>query len=194
MRSLKTFVFVESREGVDKRFIGVVAPDALRWALAREYPWLEDAYAQAYSQLPNHRILSESGALAPDDAALLVEFFIANPKIQTNAVPEAAGEWVKLASAKWEHGHWISRGLLERLVEVSPIRSSIVDVGDLTQQERSLNVLACEGSFVALTDDKRGFTSLVDRKELLESMAVRLVSASRMHWSEFGGIDLRPVL
>jgi hypothetical protein len=94
-------------------------------------------------------------------------------------VPDAAGEWEKLAYETWEHGHWISRGVLERLVEVSPTHSSVVDIGDLTPQERALNVLAREGSFIALTDDKRGFTSLVDRKALLESMAVRLVSASR---------------
>jgi hypothetical protein len=178
MRSLKTFVFVETRDGIDKKFIGDVAPDVVRWALARAYPWLEDAYASAYSQLPNRRILSESGALDPIDAGFLVQYFIAN--IQSTALGDA-GEWVELAPGKWEHGHWISRGLLERLVEVSPIRSSVVDAADLTPQERVLKVLAREGSFVALIDDKGRFMSLVDRTALLERTAARLTSASTMH-------------
>src|SRR5262245_515539 len=190
MRSLKTFVFVESREGLNKRFIGVVAPDVLRWALAREYPWLEDAYAEAYSRLPNHRILSESGTLDAFDAGLLVQFFLESGKIQSN-VPGAAGEWEQLAPETWEHGHWVGRGLLARLVGVSPMRSSVVDVGDLTPQARALNVLAREGSFVALVDDKGGFRSLVDRKALLEELAARLVSVSTVHWSGVRGISLR---
>ena len=178
MRSLKTFVFVETRDGIDKKFIGDVAPDVVRWVLARAYPWLEDAYASAYSQLPNRRILSKSGALDPIDAGYLVQYFIAN--IQATALGDA-GEWVELAPGTWEHGHWISRGLLERLVEVSPIRSSVVDAADLTPQERVLKVLAREGSFVALIDDKGRFMSLVDRTALLERTAARLTSASTMH-------------
>ena len=179
MRSLKTFVFVESRDTIDKRFIGVVAPDVLRWALAREYPWLEESYARGYGQLSSHTIC-RSQALwtrTAQDFSLHLSSLTA----ESTTAPGAAGEWQQLAPERWEHGQWISRGLLERLVAVSPIRSSVVDVGDLTPEERVRKVLAREGSFVALIDDKGVFTRLVDRKELLERMAVRLTSAYPMH-------------
>src|SRR5262245_7082883 len=49
MKGIRSFVFVETEGGVRKRYVGWAEPTAIRWALARRYPWFERAYADAYS-------------------------------------------------------------------------------------------------------------------------------------------------
>jgi hypothetical protein len=173
MRSLRTFVFVDSRGRIEKRYLGVVAPDALRWALARAYPWLEEAYAAAYVvTIPNHPIRSEAGALDEEAAAALVQHFISSPIVQASQAG-AAGEWVQLAAARWEHASWITGALLERLVGMSLARTAIVDEGDLTRKEKARRVLGKAGPFVAIVDGNGRFLSLIDRQALLEGLADR---------------------
>jgi hypothetical protein len=78
MRALRALVFVETQDGIAQRFLGVALPDTVRWRLAREYPWLEDAYAHAYCHIPDRMIRSEVGALDPYTAGMLVEQFNLN--------------------------------------------------------------------------------------------------------------------
>jgi hypothetical protein len=82
MRALRTFVFVETREGVAQRFIGVATPELARWRLAREYPWLERALAHAYAEVGDYDIRSDSGALELPAAGRLVDGFMQHPEIQ----------------------------------------------------------------------------------------------------------------
>jgi hypothetical protein len=49
MTGLRQFVFIGTQNGVTGRFLGMASPDDVRWALARRYPWLECAYAYAYT-------------------------------------------------------------------------------------------------------------------------------------------------
>jgi hypothetical protein len=175
MRSLRTFVFVETRDGIDGRYLGVRSPEAIRWLLAREYSWLEAAFATAYAQIPNFEIRSESGALEPFVAGTVVEQFLRDPRIQM-PIPPPNDEWVRVSSGSTEHARWINRALLERLFNVSPLRSSVEDDETLTSTERTAAILACEGPFVAIVDRDRRFKTLVDREALLERTA-RLVSS-----------------
>jgi len=114
MQALKTFVVVDSLGKIQDRFLGLVPPDTLRWAIAREYPWLERAYAAAYSStISNQLIRSESGALDEVAAATLLQQFISSIQARQTG---GAGEWVELGTQKWEHASWVSCALLERLV------------------------------------------------------------------------------
>jgi hypothetical protein len=174
MRSLRAFVLVETREGIEKRFLGVKSPEAVRFSLAREYPWLERAFANAYAATPNLTIRSESGALEPHAAGTVVERFIHDESIQSKARPQD-DEWIQLSSGTSEHARWINRSLIERLFGVSPLQSSVEDVDDLTSTQRTAAILACHGPFVALVDKDRRFKALVDRNALLER-AVRLIA------------------
>jgi hypothetical protein len=58
------------------RLIGVATPEAVRWALARRYPWLEFAYAMAYTQIGIPQFDARSGALLDWQANLLVQQFL----------------------------------------------------------------------------------------------------------------------
>jgi hypothetical protein len=178
MRSLKTFVFVETRDGIEKRFLGVMPPDAVHWLLAREYPWLEEAFAKAYCELPNLQIRSESGALESVTAGTVVEHFLHNENIQSTD-PGRDDSWVQLASGRFEHARWINQSLLREVFDLSPLLTSVVDLGDLAASERTMAVLVCEGPFVAVVDETRRFKSLLDRQALLERLAIRLLSVYR---------------
>lgn len=55
-----------------------------RWALGIRYPWLEQAYAAAYSAVstqPNFQILSQWGTLPPEIASQIVQQFLMSPLV-----------------------------------------------------------------------------------------------------------------
>jgi hypothetical protein len=176
MRRLRAFVFVETRDGISDQFLGIAEPAFVRWRLARAYPWLEAALARAYGRIDGLTIRSDAGALDPNSAGLLVENFMNQPEIRSRR-REDSEEWLQLIPEASEHAVWINRTLLDRLFDLAPARSSVVDAGDLTERQRTLAVLACQGAFVALIDDRRRFRSLIDRDRLLNSMAQRLAAA-----------------
>lgn len=49
MKGIECFVFVETAGSVRKRFVGWADPAKIRCALAKRYPWLEQAYAETYA-------------------------------------------------------------------------------------------------------------------------------------------------
>ena len=108
MQALRTFVFVDTRGRISRRFVGVAAPEIVRWRLAREYPWLERAFAQAYCSIQSPNIQSDSGALEPFVAGRLVEEFMRQPEIQG---PERGpgDDWVQLPPNIWEHARWVNQ-------------------------------------------------------------------------------------
>jgi hypothetical protein len=170
MQSVKTIVFVETRGGVDKRYLGVRSPDAVHWLLAHEYPWMERSFADAYSKVPQLKILSESGALDTMAAGILVEGFFQHPSIQSQNPDSDLQNWVQMPG-RWEHARWISGTLATELFNLSPVTTSFVDLGENRNAENTFAELAAEGSFVALVDERRRFLKLLDREGLLEKLA-----------------------
>lgn len=80
MKGIGCFVFVETSGVVRKRFVGWAEPARIRWALAKRYPWLEQAYAEAYAAITSQRnavIVSRNGRLgypnAPGDPGAGIE-------------------------------------------------------------------------------------------------------------------------
>jgi hypothetical protein len=51
MSEIRCCVFLESSGAVEKQFVCTASPNAVRWALAQQYSWLEVAYAQVYAQV-----------------------------------------------------------------------------------------------------------------------------------------------
>src|SRR4051812_34713380 len=49
VKGVKAFVFLETSGAARKRYVGWASPQAVRWALAKRYSWLESAYATAYA-------------------------------------------------------------------------------------------------------------------------------------------------
>jgi hypothetical protein len=49
IKGLKALVFVETVNNLRERYVGWAEPEKVRWAMANHYPWLERAYAAAYT-------------------------------------------------------------------------------------------------------------------------------------------------
>jgi hypothetical protein len=191
MRGLRCCVFIDSSGAVAGSFVGAAAPSAVRWALAREYPWLERAYVQAYSAIfpgrgaaprPHEatvRISSAAGALTTADAQnLVLDFLTKHPSIHpqnpTSEPPEdERNQWVVLRQNEqrfWEHAKWLTRSLLEDVLgdvlTTQAVRASASDRGERVTRA----VLRVEAPFVALVDRRGTFIDLVDRLALLEEL------------------------
>lgn len=200
MRGLRCCVFVDSSGQTADSFVGAATPSAVRWALAREYPWLERAYVQAYAaifpgpagELPtpppsavplSHeatvRISSAAGALTPAHAEHLVLGFIYHPSIrpqdQAQEPPEdKRDQWVVLrqnGQRYWEHANWLTRSLLKDVLG-DVLTAQAVRASATDRGERVTRaVLRAEAPFVALVDRRGTFIDLVDRLALLEELA-----------------------
>jgi hypothetical protein len=181
MRGLRCFVFLETRGDVRRRFLGTAFPDKVRWALARQYPWLEAAFAQAYSEtvpydprLTNDPyVFSDASALQPDTSRKLVQNFL--NKIQQNGTPPTneIGTWESLNNGQlWERAKWLDGDRLEQDLQGVLQDSWFLDSPDTPSAKRMEAILRREGPLVALVEEERRFKRLVDRQALLERVAV----------------------
>jgi hypothetical protein len=73
---LGCFVFVETLQESRNIFTGIASMEAVRWALVREEPWLETAYARAYSNLGVPQFDEDSGMLFLSQQQQLLSSFI----------------------------------------------------------------------------------------------------------------------
>ena len=175
MRDLRCFVFVRSIGAAERRFVGTGLSWDVRFTLAEQYPWLEQAYAQAYAELPRHEIRSAHGRLSPEDATALVQKFVARVQADPPAAPSA--DWVALGPGTWEHAAWVGPDLPAGLESV--LSRASVAVGDDDRVTR--DVLARSGErFVALVGPDEAFERLVDRQALLEQTAARLAQTAKV--------------
>jgi hypothetical protein len=186
---LKALVFLETVMGVRRRFLGVTTPLEVRISLARAYPWLEQAFAHAYTSqaqplgqdLNGQSTLSATSNILSTDQSnavmMLVRQFVDNiqrktePPILEKASysdfqttnPSNLTEMVTL----WERGEFIDGKKLERDLAGVLQYFWFTDSPDLSQRARIDGILRRKGRFIALVDEDRRFTGLVDRCALL---------------------------
>lgn len=184
VRNLRTLVFLESSNGVRRRFLATANPSDVYRTLALRYPWLEEAWLQAsaaqYSResseadgarTSSHRQPLFSGA----DVEMVKGFahdFI--QRIQRTAVPPVEDQDFYLKGGTpteiWEKTQWMDGERLERDLagclqydwcENSPDRPPRAIASSVTRRHAPL---------VALVDSDRRFLGLVDRYALLDEM------------------------
>jgi hypothetical protein len=192
MKGIKCFVFVETSGAVRKRFVGWAEPARIRWALAKRYPWLERAYAEAYVAISSQRnavVVSHGGRLgyphAPGDPGagieLLKEFLqrIQQP-FPPSPLPAEEAQWVVVdpATNTQEHASWINAEELERLLG-NDCNTAVVYSSELRSKNAAGQLkafLAVPSQFVAVIADDRRFEYLVRRDMLVEQVAKRMTS------------------
>ena len=194
MKGIGCFVFVETSGAVRKRFVGWAEPARIRWALAKRYPWLEQAYADAYAAITSQRnavIVSRSGRLgyphAPGDPGvgidLLKEFLqrVQQP-FPPALTPAESEEWVVLdpATNTREHARWVSAEELEQVLgddcNTAVVQSSELRSKNTTGQLKAF--LSVPTQFVAVVADDQRFEYLVRRDVLVEQVAKRMASGT----------------
>lgn len=193
MKSIQCFVFVETSGGVRKRFVGWAGPEAVRWVLAKQFPWLEKAYAGAYAVItsqPNTVIVSAGGRLgypfAPADPSpsidLLKEFL---ERVQLFVLPPTPPlepqHWVVIDAETntHEHASWVTAEALEQWLGPH-LHSDSVSTSELISRSPAEQVgllLTVSGRFVGVVGDDQSLKYLVRRDVLVEQVA----KASALH-------------
>lgn len=194
MKGIGCFVFVETSGLVRKRYIGWAEPARIRWALAKRYPWLEQAYADSYSNITSQRkadIVSHNGRFgypnAPGDPGagieLLKEFLQrVQQKCPPSPTPADPEEWVVVDTATdtREHARWVSAEELEQILgedcNTAAVYSSELRSKSTTDQLRAF--LSVPAQFVAVVADDQRFEYLVRRDVLVEQVAKKIASES----------------
>jgi len=165
-------VFVETVGGLRKRFLGLASPDRVRWALARQYSWLESASAAAYAILGEFQFDPATGYLTEWQTTQLTQQFL--EKIRAQVAPGIAvdaAEWVALPNGLYEHGKWLDGARIERLLGSDLSVSRVVLLPDKRVSDIADAVVGQQGRFVAILDPDKTFRGLVDRSAVLESLA-----------------------
>jgi hypothetical protein len=181
MKSIRAIVFLD---GSVPKFLGVANPDTVRWALAQDQPWLEQAYLNAYASsilyVPGSFVVSNYGALDPQVAENIVRNFLQN--VRANApsgavggtvLPQETREWVVLG-ASTEYGTWLSGAELQKLVGDRFYKETIVASSDRKTEAKFL--LQCTVQYVARVNSNGEFLSLVDRGAFVDELTSKLVS------------------
>jgi hypothetical protein len=182
MKGVRCFAFVETVRGIRGSFVGWAKPEKIRWALARKFPWLEQAYANAYAQFHQQQkgyIVTNSGKLGydfnPDDPRPAIELLTEFLRQVQQAVPgNNPDEWILLdtAAATYERAHWINGKQIEDILGGDCVRSYVRSEIQFKSKEDQLKTfLAMAHEYVAVTNDNLRFEYLINRNQILEQIA-----------------------
>jgi hypothetical protein len=191
-RGLGTVIFIETREDVAGRFVGLARAEALERALETANPWLAIQMAGAYSQVFTPYVAEGIGG---EQVGWLYEQ-VANDfvtRIQTDSPPAHAAGTVQMVPDGWvllggtpnapriEHASWLTGPELNRLVgdAIDPF-ACIVEDEPLSTAARARKVLglAHRDDIVVVDRDRTFKRTLVKRREALENLAAQAIEAS----------------
>jgi hypothetical protein len=194
-RGLRCIVFLQTVDHMSGRLVGVATPQAVRWAFAMKWPYLEEEYARAYSEILTERrakVISDRGALEPEvTQAIFMRFLNGNPHRNPatealtfigNQPPGPNEEWVSLgksdpnqpASETWERAQSLDGRSLQDILGHRLSRACVIDTLDATPEKMVQSILRQNAPFVAKLRQDFSFDTIVDRFAL----ATRLADAS----------------
>jgi hypothetical protein len=197
LRSVDTFVFLETRGDQPGCLVGWARVDDVRWQLARASPRFEQAFVRAANDVEQqtHQAVVRGGVLStPVDGLYApgpppqqeeqapVDLLTAYLNhLQLPAAPQGEeSQWQPLdpaggtpAPPMVEHGQWLDgpsiRAMLGDHLQMSFVRENeLLAKADADQ----LRLIALHrGKYVALTHDDGRFARLIDREKLLEQLS-----------------------
>jgi hypothetical protein len=191
-------VFVETAGELRKRFVGIASSNAVRWALARRYSWLESAMAAAYAVTGGAYCDANSGIkvypvsgfqfdpaaahLASWQVTQLMQQFLFNNRVSQpapeTALPDAE-EWITLNDGTLEHAKWADAARMERLLGGDLSTSSVALWPNQSIDSLGELILEQPGPFVAVLEADRTFRSLVDRSATLDNLGSAYLKQTR---------------
>lgn len=189
MRRVSACVFVEAGATAQPRFVALATVDQLRWAMAFRYPWLEAAWVKAQAGLyeSDYRspgkinantspISSSTGRMDPHEIERLTRDFVRLSQIEVppGDAPPAPAEWVSLRPPKAERAAWVTRSLLADLLPQTAFDACAPEMRDEPRGRLTRAVLRRSGAFVALVGNDHHFSSVTNRRALLEEIAATL--------------------
>jgi hypothetical protein len=189
VKGVQALAFIETAGDVRRRFVGWAEPDKVRWTLAQHYPWIEQAYATAYSEFLafGNYIVSDRGTIGqdyqPNDPRPMIDF-IKQFLMHTQSgdaeplVPVERDEWVLVDETRhtYEHSPWINSEQLEMMLGKNLHGSSIRlnEFSAKSPKERLRILLAVPERFRAVVGDDQRFEYLVNQDLLLDEIVTTM--------------------
>jgi hypothetical protein len=167
---LKCFVFVETVGGTRNRFVGIASPDAVRWAMARRYPWLEFAYAHVYAQIGIPQFDSSTGALSEWQASMIVQQFLAAIRVPGGipipfSDPNRLPDTTDLGNGIFEYAKWLDGARIERVLGADLSTASVQVPPGKTMDDITDAILRQKARFVAVLESDRTLRCVVEKRE-----------------------------
>lgn len=176
MKGIQCIVFLE---GSPPRFLGLANPDNVRWSLAQDQPWLEQAYIGAYGANITYRteesfIVSRYGALDGQTTDNLVRTYIQKvTQIAGGVAPPTTRSWAVLGNSI-EYGTWLFSSDVQRILGDTLRKEMIVESGDRRTEARAL--LQCTAPYVARVKSNGEFVSVISRVGFVNELTTKLVA------------------
>jgi len=182
MKSIRAIVFLD---GFVPKFLGGANPDAVRWALAKDQPWLEQAYANAYSaslvhQVGSSFVVSNYGTLDPQVAESVVRLFVQDVEAYLGmapplgaVVPNETRSWAVLGNST-EYGTWLTGELVQKILGDGLHKETIIASEDRKTEAKFL--LHCKTPYGARVSNNGEFLTLVDRTAFVDELTSRLTA------------------
>lgn len=180
MRGIRQIVFASSVPGQPHpRFIGNASVRNVRFLLAMKFPWLEEAFSQAYSQaiqnsMPTGALISNTGALNRTSATRIISDYI---MILQNPGAGAPTELTPLTHGRVERAYWVTEEVLTDVLGSDLKRDSVSLQRERTNEERIRALLGTQGELIPAVSVHGGFERMVNRRELLERLAREVASS-----------------
>lgn len=175
MKGIQCIVFLD---GSPPKFLGLASPEHVRWSLAQDQPWLEQAYANAYAtnifyQAEDSFIVSKYGALDGVTADNVVRNYIQRVTQSTATVPLTVRSWAVLGNST-EYGTWLRSSDVQRILGETLRKDMIVESGDRRSEAKAL--LQCNAPYVARVKSTGEFISVISRVGFVNEMTTKLVA------------------
>jgi hypothetical protein len=176
MRGIRCFVFIENINSTRRRFVGLVHPSHVRWALAHQFPWFESSFVQSCAQSCFGIVNLPTGVIEPTEATNLVHNYLEKIQQQVEPVTDL-DEWIRIGNKqRWEHGRYVNGGDIEQYLSKYLLESSVVINQSMTSEEIMQIALTQDGAFVALLNEEKRFQRLLDRQVLLDATVRQIVA------------------
>jgi hypothetical protein len=180
LQRIKRVRCVVFREGADRRFLGIARPDHVRWALAKEQPWLEQAYSNVLSEGMRYAtVLNNEGAIPTQHAESIVRNFV-NGLAMRHPEPESpppGKRWAEFDThgiKRFEKATWLGGEDIRLMLGEDLRDDAIVALGD--RKGEALSLLRCTDPWVARVTEQRGLVSIVDRIAFLNELGAKVLS------------------
>lgn len=183
---LKALVLLETTRVTRRRFLGISTPRNIRAALAKRYPWLDQAFALAYAEqykpvptdMDGQPVMGTFPYLLDAGEVLRISVLVRYINTIQRGTPPTeidAGTYLKFQTTVppapvktlWERAAWIDAETLERDLFGRLNFSWYEDSPDRSEAEKIEGIWRRRDRFIALVDEDRRFTGLVDRYVVL---------------------------
>ena len=181
LRNLRCFVFVQSGDAKEKRYIGNATPEQVQDAIIRRFPKYADELDSillnftgislyktraGVQNLPNVTLPNVSASLS----TIMYQF------VNTISGQNPSGpDWVQLSgNINYENAAWVDEYQIRKMLGKELNESYVIKDIQTTEKELVKKVMTGKGEFVAIVDVNHNYQALVDRFGMLEQISKML--------------------